>query len=73
MIEKGPKPAKSRYTRSLRARRLRGAAALIEALKMIGAENATDHDMAEVIVENELELREMLAFVLNETAAHSDD
>ena len=51
----------SRYTRSLIARRLRGAAALTEALFLIGAENATDHDLAKVIVDNELELREFLS------------
>ena len=51
----------SRHTRSLIARRLRGAAALTEALFLIGAENATDHDLAKVIVDNELELREFLS------------
>ena len=56
----------SRYTRSLRARRLRGAAALLEALTLIGATNATDQDMAQTITDNELELREMLAFTLRE-------
>lgn len=56
----------SRYTRSLRARRLRGAAALLEVLMLIGAENVTDSDMAKVVVDNELELREMLSFALRE-------
>jgi hypothetical protein len=58
----------NRYTRSMRARRLRGAAALNEMLTMIGAPNATDHDMAAVLTSEELELREMLAFVLTELA-----
>jgi hypothetical protein len=52
----------------MRARRLRGAAALNEMLTMLGAPNATDHDMAAVLVNQELELREMLAFVLTELA-----
>jgi hypothetical protein len=58
----------SRYTRSIRARRLRGAAALNEMLTMIGAPNATDHDMAAVLTDNELELRELLSFVLTKLA-----
>lgn len=56
----------SRYTRSIRARRLRGAAALMEAIDLIGATNSDDHQMAKVIVENELELREVLSFALRE-------
>lgn len=63
-----PSPDPNRYTRSMRARRLRGAAALNEMLTMLGAPNATDHDMAAVLVSQELELREMLAFVLAELA-----
>jgi hypothetical protein len=47
---------------------LRGAAALLEALMLIGAANATDGDMALVIVDNELELRELLEFALRELA-----
>jgi len=58
----------SRYTRSMRARRLRGAAALNEMLTMIGAPNATDHDTATVLTDNELELRELLAYALTELA-----
>jgi hypothetical protein len=58
----------SRYTRSIKARRTRGAAALMEALELIGAENANDHDMARVICDNELELREMLAAVMRSLA-----
>jgi len=61
----------SRYTRSMRARRLRGAAALNEMLTMIGAPNATDH-VAAVLTSEELELREMLAFVLTELAKPQD-
>jgi hypothetical protein len=64
-IERRPIEA-SRYTRSLKARRLRGAAALMEALELIGASNATDHDMAKVIVDYELELREFLAGALRD-------
>lgn len=56
----------SRYPRSIRARRLRGAAALMEAIDLIGATNSDDHQMAKVIVENELELREVLSFALRE-------
>jgi hypothetical protein len=48
---------------SIRAQRLRGIAALMEALDMIGR-NQTDHDLAAVIVDNELELRAMLQFSL---------
>jgi hypothetical protein len=62
---------KSRYTRSLRARQLRGAAALLEAVTLIGATNADDYDVARVIVENELELRELIAFSLRELALPS--
>lgn len=54
----------SRYTRSLRARRLRGAAALMEILELIGAEGATDHDLAHIATDQELELRELLSFAL---------
>jgi hypothetical protein len=56
----------SRYTRSLKARRLRGAAALIEMLEHIGLTNATDHDVARILCDNELELREMLAFTMQQ-------
>ena len=56
----------SRYTRSLRARRLRGAAALLEVLTLIGATNADDHDLARVVVDNEMELREFLDGALKE-------
>lgn len=56
----------TRYTRSLGARRLRGAAALMEMLEQIGAHNATDSDVARVLCDNELELREMLAYVMTE-------
>lgn len=53
-----------RYTRSLKARHLRGVAALTECLELIGATNVTDHDLARVFTDNELEIREMLAFTL---------
>jgi hypothetical protein len=58
-----------RYTRSLKTRNLRGAAALTEALALIGATNATDHDMAAIITDNELELRQMLEFTLKALTA----
>jgi hypothetical protein len=61
-MSEGIDPA--RYTRSIEARHMRGAAALMEALELIGATGVTDHDMARVIVDNELELRSMLSFVL---------
>ena len=57
-----------RYTRSLKARRLRGVAALTEMLERIGCTNSTDHDLAHIFVDNELELREMLAFTMAELA-----
>lgn len=55
----------TRYTRSIKARRLRGAAALMEMLHHIGANNVTDHDVARVLCDNELELREMLSFAMS--------
>jgi hypothetical protein len=64
----------ARYTVSLRARRLRGAAALMEVLGHIGAEGKNDHDMARVVVENELELREFLSRALSDLVQpHTDD
>jgi hypothetical protein len=54
----------SRYTISIRARRLRGAAALMETLECIGHQNRDDHDMAKIMCDEELELRELLSFAL---------
>jgi hypothetical protein len=62
-----------RYTRSIRARRLRGCAALMEMIAMIGAENITDHDVSQVLTESELELREMLSFALTELSEQEGD
>lgn len=44
---------------------IKGAGALQEALELIGAQDKTDHDMAKVIVDNELELRELVRFALD--------
>lgn len=62
----------SRYTRSIKARRLRGAAALMEMLEHIGAENTNDHDVAHILCDNELELREMLAYTMTELSKPTD-
>lgn len=50
-------------------RSIKGAGALAEALELIGAEGKTDHDMAKVITENELELREFLKWGLMSLAS----
>jgi hypothetical protein len=50
------------------ATRLRGAAAIAEMLDLIGAQDVTNHDVAKVLVENELAIRDMLAFVLSRLA-----
>lgn len=44
---------------------IRGAAALQEALDMIGAEGKDDHALAKVIVENESPLRDLVRHALN--------
>lgn len=53
---------KSETTRGWRsnAMQIRGIAALVEMLDMIGQEGMDDHAMAKVFCENELEIREML-------------
>ena len=48
---------------------IRGVAALAEALDCIGAmhpsgDNKTDHDLAKVVVENEMPLRELVSYAL---------
>lgn len=43
---------------------LRGAAALQECLDTIGAEGLTDHDLAKIIVENELECRTLVRWAV---------
>lgn len=45
----------------------RGAGALSEALNVIGA--GTDHDVAKIFCDNEMELRAMLKFVFAKMAA----
>ncbi len=63
----------SRYTRSILARRLRGAAALMEIMELIGAPNATDHDVAAVLTDQELEIREFLSFGMRMCIDQSED
>lgn len=48
---------------------IRGAAALQEALDLIGGEGVTDKDLAKVIVDNELFCRALVRFALNELAS----
>jgi hypothetical protein len=43
---------------------LRGAAALAEMLDCIGGEGVTDHDVAKLLTDNELDLRELLSFAI---------
>jgi hypothetical protein len=43
---------------------LRGAAALQEALDLIGVHGVTDQDLAKVICDNEIGLRQLVAFSL---------
>ena len=57
-----------RYTRSIKARQLRGAAALTEMIERIGAPNSTYHDVAHILTDHELELRELLSFAMTELA-----
>lgn len=47
---------------------IRGLAALSEMLDCIGERNADDHKVAQVLVENELHLRSLLAFGLDRVA-----
>lgn len=49
-----------------KAQQLRGAAAITEMLDCIGACDASDRDVAKVLVEHELDIRELLAFALTE-------
>lgn len=49
---------------SRRARCLRGAAALIECLAMIGNESATDATLAQRVVESESDIEDFLRFAL---------
>jgi hypothetical protein len=45
----------------------------MEALEHIVAPHKSDHDMASIIVENELELREFLSYALISLAKPSED
>lgn len=52
---------------------IKGVGALAEALDCIGGQqpsgdNKTDHDLAKVIVDNELDLRELVKFALDALA-----
>lgn len=54
-------------TRQLSA--LKGAAAVAEAIELIGNDQEkTDHDMAKIIVENELAIRDLVSFALKRLA-----
>jgi hypothetical protein len=46
---------------------IKGVAALCEALNVIGS-HKTDHDMAKIICDGELELRALIAFALKSLA-----
>lgn len=48
-----------RHLRGSKVNTLRGLAALLEMLETIGREGAADSDVARILVENELELREL--------------
>lgn len=47
---------------------LRAAAALTEALDIIGAEGKTDHDLARIICDNEVDLAELARFAAHAAA-----
>lgn len=48
---------------------LKGAAAVAEAVNLIGNDREkTDHDMAKIIVENELAVRDLVRFALKRLA-----
>lgn len=53
-------------TRQLSA--LKGASAVAEAIELIGEDGKTDHDMAKIIVENELAIRDLVRFALSRLA-----
>lgn len=51
-------------------RTIKGVGALVEALNCIGAQqpngdNQTDHDLAKIIVDHEVELRELVRYALD--------
>lgn len=53
-----------------KALQLRGAAAITEMLDMIGATEMPDaeHTVAAILVDNEMDIRELLAFALSKLA-----
>lgn len=50
---------------SERARLLRGLAAIDEMLDVIGAHDKDDHEVARVLCDNELDIRELVMFALS--------
>lgn len=48
---------------------IKGVAALTEAIDTIGGEDKTDHDMAKIIVEAEMPLRNLVKYALDCLAA----
>lgn len=50
---------------SEKSRCLRGAAAIDEMLDVIGAHNADDHEVARILCDHELDIRELLMFTLS--------
>jgi hypothetical protein len=60
-------------SRSLRAIRFRGAAALMEMLDSIGGEDVVDHDIVHIMVSHELEMREILYFALTKLVDEEND
>ena len=49
-----------------KARAISGLAALTEMLSLIGKEGATDHDMAKVFTEHELDFRALASMFMDE-------
>lgn len=47
---------------------LRGAAALADAIEIIGADGKTDHDLAKIIVDNEPHLRALIKTAIEHEA-----
>jgi hypothetical protein len=60
-------------SKSLRAIRFRGAAALMEMLDSIGSNDVVDHDIAHILVNHELEIREILYFALTKLVDEEHD
>jgi len=49
---------------------LRGAAAILEALDLMGREEKTDHDLAKIIVDAEIDLRAIVQAALEQQAGY---